>query len=393
MNILMMEWNGFGYEDMTDAFSALGHSVFSYPFSNKELHSDSSIEAAIKSEAKEKNAEIVFSFNYFPIIAKVCHDEGLPYFAWVYDSPAALLYHFSLVYPTNHVFLFDYEEYKQFKDNGINTVYYLPLAANPERLTNLINDEDQRKSFERGAFFNKTDIAFVGSLYTENHNFYERLQHIKPFTRGYLEGIMASQKQVYGVNFIKELLSDDIIEDMYKELPLMPNPESLETKEYLFAEYVINRKLTATERLEYLSKIGESRNYDLYTPNKNLLLPGSVNHGAVDHLNIAPFVYNHAKINLNISLRSIHSGIPLRCFEIMASGGLLLSNFQSGFADCFNEGDELVCFESAEDMLMKIDYLLSHEDERKQIAENGYNRLVKEHTFLHRAEEMLSHLG
>lgn len=390
MNILLMRWNGLGHEDITEAFEKLGHNVTLHPFSDKELHKDEKIETGIKEAAVKCNADIIFSFNYFPIIAKVCHDNDIPYFSWVYDSPAVLLYHFSLVYPTNHVFLFDYEEYAEFKRNGINTVYYMPLCANPRRLEKLLCDSSMRKDFERSVSYNKTDIAFVGSLYTEKHRFYERMTDITPYTRGYLEGIMEAQKHVYGINFIKELLTDDIMNDMSKNLPLKPDPEGVETREYLFSEYVINRELTAIERKEYLTAIGERHKFDLYTPDAKLALNGAINHGPVDYLETAPFVYEMAKINLNISLRSIHSGVPLRCFEIMGSGGLLLSNYQSGFADCFNEGEEFIAFESKDDMLIKIDYLLTHEDERKEIAENGYKRIVKDHTYDARIKEMLS---
>ena len=85
-----------------------------------------------------------------------------------------------------------------------------------------------------------------------------------------------------------------------------------------------------------------------------------------------------------------HTGVPLRCFEIIGCGGLLLSNYQAGFADVFEDGHEYVCYESKDDLLKKIDYLLSHEDERAEIARNGYNRLVKDHTYDNRINEMLS---
>lgn len=390
MNILFMKWNGLGNEDMTESMTTLGHKVTPFPFSDKELHNDPVIEKSMKDAIAASDSQIVFSFNYFPIIAKVCHEEDIPYFAWVYDSPAVLLYHFSLVSPTNHVFLFDYEEYASFRQNGINTVYYMPLAANPRRLNALLHNPASIKAFERDKAYNKTDIAFIGSLYNEKHQFYERMTDISPYTRGYLEGIMEAQKHIYGANFIRQVLTDEIMDDMYKNLPMKPDPEGVETREYLFAEYVVNRKLTAIERQEYLTEIGLHHKFDLYTPNANTKMAGAINHGPVDYLEMAPFVFNRARINLNISLRSIHNGVPLRCFEIIGAGGLLLSNYQSGFEDCFVSGEEYVAYESKEDLLAKIDYLLSHEDERKEIAENGYKRILKDHTYDARVNEMLS---
>jgi spore maturation protein CgeB len=182
------------------------------------------------------------------------------------------------------------------------------------------------------------------------------------------------------------------MDDMAVNLPMHPDPEGVETRNYLFGEYVVNRKLTQIERLEYLNAIGREHKLDLYTPDANTGITGAINHGPVDYLEMAPFVYNRAKINLNISLRSIHTGVPLRCFEIIASQGLLLSNYQAGFEDVFKDGYEYVPFENRDDLIDKIDYLLAHEDEREAIAKNGSQRLIKDHTYDQRIKEMLSYL-
>nr|MCR5421884.1 glycosyltransferase [Lachnospiraceae bacterium] len=113
------------------------------------------------------------------------------------------------------------------------------------------------------------------------------------------------------------------------------------------------------------------------------------NHGFVGPDKIAPFVYNKAKININITLRSIHTGIPLRAFEIMGSGGFLLSNYQSDFADCYIYGEDYVSYESMEDMLCKIEYYLQHDKERAEIADNGLRRTMENNTYVKRAKSMI----
>lgn len=102
------------------------------------------------------------------------------------------------------------------------------------------------------------------------------------------------------------------------------------------------------------------------------------NYGIIDYNTQMPLVFSGSKINLNISLRSIHSGIPLRVLDIMACGGFVLSNWQPEIVEYFIEGKEIVTFDSLEDCLDKIAYYLEHEKERKQIAYNGqkkYERL------------------
>ena len=392
MKIAFLEWKSFGNEDMIAAFEELGHTVYRIPFSNKEVHHDDAIEHELTKSIESYAPDFVFSFNYFPIVSLVCKAMQMKYISWVYDSPYVLLYSYTVIFPCNYVFVFDKELYMEFQNAGISTIHYLPLAANTERLSTMTDFI----SFQHSQWANQSKIAFIGSLYTEKHNFYDRLDYkggIAPYTRGYLEGIMTAQKQVYGYNFIQELLPPEIIQDMQRILPMTPEATSVASTEYLFAQYVINRQLTAIERRELLEKISEHWSYDLYTPDKTLRLPNCHNHGPIDYYDMAPYVFKCAKINLNITLRSIHSGIPLRAFDILGAGGFLLTNYQADFDDCYINGEDYVSYESPDDMCYKIDYYLTHEKERSEIADNGFRKTAQNHTYKHRILQMLQLLS
>ncbi len=388
MKILMLEWKSFGNEDITDAFTAMGHTVHKLPFSREEVRDNAAIRAQLTADIKKTSCDLVFSFNFFPIVSLACKEVDIPYISWIYDSPYVLLYSYTVIYPTNYIFVFDKALYLEFYNAGIHTVHYLPMAANPERLM-AMTDED---TFRNTRWCNRHPVAFVGSLYTEKHQFFKRLEGISPYTEGYLQGLMAAQKQVYGYNFIQESLPYEIIEDMRRVLPMTPDPSGVETVEYLYAQYVINRQITAEERLDLLTAASTNFSLDLYTPESDFSLPGCTNHGSVDYYDFAPYVFKNAKINLNISLRSITSGIPLRAFDIMGAGGFLLSNYQADFLDFFVPGEDFAFFESKQDMLQKIEYYLAHEEERAQIAENGLRKICEAHTYQHRITEMFSYL-
>ncbi len=388
MKILMLEWNSFGNEDIIAAFKDLGHTVKTIPFSTKTPQHDPKTEERLIGEIRSFSPDFVFSFNYFPVVSLACKQTDMRYISWVYDSPYVLLYSYTIIYPGNYVFVFDKELYMEFHNAGIATIYYLPLAANTKRLSSMSNFN----IFKSSKWSNKSEIAFVGSLYTEKHQFYQRLNGIKPYTKGYLEGIMAAQKLVYGYNFIQELLSPEIINDLMRVFPMEPDPAGVESVEYLYAQYVLNRQITAAERGELLTAVGREHSYDLYTPDEGLNLPGCINHGPVDYYDMAPYVFKTARINLNISLRSIKSGIPLRAFDIMGAGGFLLTNYQADFADCYTADEDYVYFESKNDLLNKINYYLNHEDERTEIAENGFQKTAAHHTYHHRVEEILTYL-
>lgn len=386
MKILFIDWASFGSADMKDAFKKEGHSVVCFPFSNRDTRRDAQIEASLTDSLRETVPDAVFSFNYFPLVSNVCKREGLPYLSWIYDSPYVMLYSYTAVNPCNHIHVFDRALCREFQTAGIKTVHYLPMAANTDRLERLTTQECAGAS---GSC--PYEISFVGSLYNESHNFFDRMETLSEYAKGYLEGLMNAQMRIQGYNFIQESLSP-IMEELYRALPMDPNPDGVETREYLYAQYVINRKITGLERLALLEAAAADHPLDLFTPRSDFAMAGVTNHGPIDPYTEAPLVFHRSKINLNISLRSIQSGIPLRAFEIMGSGGFLLSNYQEDFLENFTPGVDFDYYESKEDLLQKISYYLTHEEERAAIAKNGRDRVAKAHTYRDRAREMLSAL-
>ena len=399
MKILYFKWNSFGAEDIQEAFGSLGHEVIVMPWDQDAIYRDEELQKQVIEKLRDNRIDVSFSFDYFPPIAVACHDAGVPYISWIYDSPYVSLYSFTAVFETNHIFVFDREVYEEFNRNGIETVHYMPLAANTKRLRRMIENPGQRALFKDSIFYNKGDIAFVGAMYDEEHTFFRRLDGISEHTRGYLEGIIAAQMRVFGYNFVRNMMKEDILDELFRAYPLIFDKDCVADRDYVYSEYCINREITARERMEYIAEIGrrfsenENPAIDLYTMNENLHIPGVCNHGFVGPEKIAPFVYDKAKINLNITLRSIHSGIPLRAFEVLGSGGFLMSNYQADFADCYVDGEDYVSFGSKEDMFSKIEYYLSHEKERNEIAANGLKRTKEDHSYEARAEEMLKSLS
>ncbi len=394
MKILFIEWKSFGNEDIREAFTAEGHEVVCFPFADKNARRDEELARDLTAALHRDVPDIVFSFNYFPVISNVCRQEDVRYISWIYDSPYVLLYSYTVINPCNTIYIFDKELYLEFHNAGIETVHYLPMAANTGRLDRLTAPYASTASSGSGTAADGRasclyDVSFVGSLYTEDHNFFDRMTDLSDYTKGYLDAIMTAQMKIQGYNFIEESLSP-ILEDLYRALPMDPNPDGVESKEYLYAQYVINRKITGLERADLIRAVSERFPFDLFTPNRNFALPNLTNHGTVDYYTQMPVVFRRSRINLNISLRSIKSGIPLRAFDIMGSGGFLLSNYQADFLDDFVPGEDFDYYESKEDLLNKIGYYLAHEDERAAIAANGRDKVAARHTFRHRVREMLS---
>lgn len=373
MKILYMNWDSYGNLDMQVALKKQGYQLSIYYFSTKTDRNDAVFEEDLGQSIRAFAPDFVFSFNYFPVISKVCNQCEVTYVSWVYDNPQITLYSYTTANPCNRIFVFDKQEYLFFQSNGIRTVHYLPLATNPERLS----------SKERGAVpGQKAEISFVGSLYTEpKHQLYTRLQDITSYTRGYLDALLQTQKRIYGYTFIEELLKGSVLEDLKKACPCPPNYDGVESQEYIYSNYFLLRQVTAMEREEIIRLLSRKYPLELYTNDRNYTCGGCTNHGPADYYTEMSRIFYGSKINLNITLRSIKSGIPLRAFDIMGSRGFLLTNYQEDFFDFFEPDVDFVYYSSMDELMEKADYYLSHERERQEIAENGYEKVRREHTF------------
>ena len=374
MKIIFLDWKCFDRDETKAALKSLGHEVI--PFIHDDYNTDRSeaFDAAIKKTAESSGADAVFSYNFFPAVALACKDMNLPYISFLYDSPYSYIYSYTLAFPTNHVFLFDSSLAAYFQNGGLNNVHYMVLPGVPSNVDRLLKTD-----YNRGRM--SADVSFVGALYNEAHNFYDRIDFSDaPYLEGYLRGVMEAQKQIAGYNFVEELLTDDILAKLQRIFPVEREEKSVETAGFRYAEYFIDRKITSEERMDYLTQIGKRFGRDhvvkLFTLDEKFSLPGIKNMGVARYEDEMPLVFHDSRINLNISLRSIKTGIPLRCMDIMASGGFLLSNYQADFLNDFVPGEDFDYYESRDDMLEKIEYYLSHEKERSEIAANGRQKII-----------------
>lgn len=330
-------------------FSERHDSVTLFSHADYELRKSDSFLAALYSVLENQQFDFCFSYNFFPLMATACHKCNIKYVSFVYDSPQVKLYSYTVTYPTNYIFLFDSSLVTQFQKEGLTTFYYMPLPVNADRIHSLL-----QKPYDSARL--SADVSFVGSLYNENHNLYDSLQGISSYTKGYLDAIMQAQSHVYGYNFLEECLTPAITAELQNAAHYQKNPDGVESLSFIFSDYYLCRKLTSMERINILTDVASHFPLKIFTPNNNYVIPNASNMGVADYLTETPYIFHDSKINLNITLRSIKSGIPLRCMEIMSCGGFLLTNFQSDFFKHFVAGEDFVYFESNDDMLQKIDY-------------------------------------
>lgn len=384
-HILIYDYKHYGVQDIKEAFERKGFEIdiFSRPL--QDNLKDAEFEQELDKQIVSSNVVFVFSFNFYPIISNVCKSKGIPYVCWVYDSPLISLYSYTVINHNNFIFLFDSNQYNDLKGKGINTVYYLPLAANAERLDNYATYKKQYES----------DISFIGSMYDEEkHALYKRLYAgLNDYAKGYLDGLIQIQKNIYGSPVLESSITPELLQQMQESIFVTTNPDGVETPQYTYANYFLARRVTELERREVAERLGKIGTFQLYTGNSKSDIPNVRNMGPVDYYNDMPYVFKQSKINLNITLRSIVSGIPLRVFDIMGSGGFALTNYQQDMFEYFVPEEDFEYYADMEELEDKCRFYLEHDEIRKKIAKNGYEKIKKYHTFDVRVEEMLNIVG
>lgn len=383
MNVLFYRYKNICEPDALAGFRELGLSV-----TEMEHTEQPAKETLLKISGflQKHPVDFCFSINFFPILSEVCNIFHLRYLSWSVDCPVFEYYTASVKNVWNRIFLFDKEQYHKISPLNPDCVFHLPLAANPDSKKRLF----QNTAPEVFSSY-KSEVSFVGSLYTEMCP-YDRISDMPDYLKGYLEGLMSSQEKVYGCYFIEQALTDPIVSECKKYIPNFyhPVPGSVVTDKEILAGLYLDSKISAMERIAVMELLGSHFPVDLYTKSDTGSLPMVCNKGAANTLTEMPLVFRESKISLNITSKSIHTGLPLRIFDILSCQGFVLTNYQGELEDCFTIGEDLAVYGSMEELLDLTGYYLTHDKERKEIAYNGWETLTARHTYTHRLSEMLT---
>lgn len=377
---LVYRWKAYNQRDVEEALQNAGIELTFFDLAYKSMDEDDVFEEKVVRLLREDSFDFVFSINYFTILSNACERAGVPYISWLCDSRLLTMHNNSVFNACNRIFVFDRVDYAEFRRLGAK-VFYLPLAANVARMDRVRSGETRT-----------AEISFVGSMYAKKNEYDKCKGELTPYLQGYFDAALRAQTDVYGEDVIGELLTDDIVLKLGACLSFEKAKESFSSLPLAFAVTHLGFKLANIERTKLLTLLSEHFPVALYSDAPLPDAAGIDYRGTVDYWTQMPKVFYNSRINLNVTMRNIRTGLPLRMFDIMGCEGFLLTNYQAEIASLFEPGRDLAVYESFDDCLKKAGYYLEHEDERRTIAENGYRKICAHHTYDHRIAEMFESL-
>jgi len=384
MNILFYRYGSICEPAIINTFRSMNINVIeeTSEITNKSLTPSECVDLVNKYIQKH-HPVFVFSINFFPAIAEICHLLQTLYVCWTVDSPVLELFSKSIEYKTNRIFLFDRAQYDYFSPFNPDCIFHLPLASDINHFDKIIQTIDNNDVNKYSS-----DISFIGSLYSEKNPMNDI--NLPEYESGYVNGIVEAALQVYGYNLIPDSIPQNIVHCFHSaNANLSPIVNTVaDPSSYIVAHSYIGMQVAKTERIRTINQLAKHFSVDLYTRSDTTPLKNVHINNGIKTLTEMPKAFHLSKINLNMTIKPIQTGLPLRIFDIMGCGGFLMTNYQLEIPELFELGVDLETYSSAEELIDKCEYYLSHDEERKKIAQNGYLKVKKQHSYQHRIMEM-----
>lgn len=344
---------------------------------------------ALSSSVSEKIFEKIK--NFLPAIFITVNDGGTDYqgmmhrlikksgsylINWYHDYPFYNVeFHGRILEPfSNRIdFISEYSYVDLLKKSGFNS-YFLPLATDPTYFKN-----DTKISYER-------DLAFVGNstlhlmdkiISKDISDSIENCGHL----------FLELQKRYF------EDSTFSIRDDLESRRKEWIKKISTTAEQFIFAfewmiGYQYRRDIIVDISNTYMKDftVFGDQYWDEYVK-ESPISPKASYYENLSHY------YQSSKINLNINRVQIHTSFTQRHFDTKACGAFLLTEkraMNSKFFKTEGQDQEIVEFTSLKDCKDKINYYLINEEERKTIALNGITRILNEHTYDNRFDEIFN---
>lgn len=365
--ILFYTWGEIGSRDITEGFENLNYEVEIFAEEMKNYLHDEEFKCRLKEKLKEDDYVCMFSRNFFPLIADVAKEVGIKYISWIFDSPHNTLMTESVFQKENYIFHFDRTQVEKLREKGVEHIYHMPLGVNSRRLNQILSCFGEKIPYQY-------DVSFMGHFYQDEYNFYDQIKNMPSYFQGYFDALIYTQMELYGYDLVSTGISQEVYNKISSFMEFQLDEKFWESERNLFIS-MVQKKITTIERPEILRKLSQYYDVSHWAAEKDDTLKNVKYRGYIEYYTDMPKMFHTSKINLNITLRTICSAIPLRCMDIMGAGGFLLSNYQPELDFYFENGKEMVMYESQNDLLDKVSYYLEHEEEREEIAKNGRKKM------------------
>lgn len=378
LRVLVVNTDYFLIPEVSRALKQLGHEVQIILFDKRRDNGEEVLQGILRRVA-DYSPDLVFTVNHLGfdregILMETLNRLRLPSVSWYVDSPAIILNLYAgPKSDLSYIFVWDPTYVPEVKALGFTQVFTLPLATDPETFF-----PQPKAALKRW----RSRVAFVGnSMIQPLAKKQERLPAAPEFPALFQQLLDAYQAQPY--RRLGLLLA---------ELGLEQHPliRQLRTAEMTDLEAGIIWAATRDYRLQCVRQLAPFQPTIYGDSGWQELLGRSFHLGPlVNYYSDLPAIYGATAINFNATSMQMKAAVNQRVFDVPAAGGFLLTDFKEQLAEVLEPGKESVCYHHPEEIPDLVRFYLRHSEARRQIVERGRARILQEHTYRHRLQEML----
>ena len=379
--------NGLLARDILDEFLTMG--IKAYPIDIVSLSP-----SEIISQTKNLSPHFFITINYVKGLSKICASLDVPLVVWEIDPRIEIL-------PDdetnsrdiqNMVYIYTYRRklVTHYQEIGFRHVRYLPLAASMRKYCPMNIEPDLHKKYE-------ADISFVGNSMQSQGDWLMRkaVSLLKKFSSQ--PNIEEAVHKIVNIQcdcpdkFILPELVGSMLTQLNRPFIIDEEGRKISIVGCLSEKPASERRIMAVNALAELAKEKIVKVWG--DPGwQNRLASSIIYAGPAGHFHELPIIYNASRINLDVNRLYQKDIVPLRIFDILACNAFVLADDSQELNSLFQKGEEIVSFKKISQIPSICAYYLKHEDERKEIARRGYEKVLKEHTLRQRLSFILDDL-
>lgn len=364
-------------EDCLEAFKELGHEICCVDLKGLKGSIDGNTKVFVE-VLEHFKPDFVFVIDRFGVVPKVLSGMKIPFACWFIDDPS-LLARKEYVSSYGVTFACEKSWIGPLKDLGFSKIHYLPVASNPRVFKEIeLSDED----IERYG----CNLSFAG-CYNYGINFQEGLfkEKIKdPEARAIID-------QVIDIKSANPALdTSKILKDVQNDRCQFLSFRNFQDEVKWVKLYIEPRAMGFYRKrlLEGILDFG----LHLYGGGWGDVIDKRVKlFGWIDYRTELPKLYNASNINLKITWAE--TALNMRVFDISSCGAFMLTDYKSELENMFELEEEIICYRDLRELREEIGYYLLHPEERRKIARRARERIILEHTYLHRMRDLVEIMG
>lgn len=378
IKVLLLDTSYFLVREVTEALHRLGHEVRPVPL-GKGMRGETIVESIVASLV-EFRPDFLLTINHLGfdeegVLTDFLRSIELPAASWFVDSPSLIVGEYNRnVSDLVAMFIWDESYIARMLEMGFPRVSYMPLATDEFVFKPLKLSGKNRKRFgcESGFVGNSMAKPVADKLAGLSSS-------LHPLVEAVAQRVAAAPRGTGLDGVIRELAPDAV---------------GLESKERIAFDSAVLWRATQIYRLQCVRGLSGFRPV-IYGDKGWLELGlgrGFELRGPVNYYTELPLLYNACAVNFNATSLQMWSAVNQRVFDVPASGAFLLTDDQGAIDRLFEAGREIVTYKSAGEIPELVRYYLAHPDERAAVASRGRERVLSEHTYLHRLRAIIEQM-